>query len=212
MFKLKHALVLAPVLLFIGILIALSISSFFLLLLLGYFLMTTMYSLALKRRAMVDVVVLASLYTVRMVAGAIATTIPVSLWLFSFSMFFFFSLACAKRFSELCLTDEVEQRVPGRGYFYGDRDLVGVLGVSSAMTSILVLALYVTAQEVVKIYSFPDILLLLCPLFLLWISRVWLSAYRGELDDDPIVFALRFRGSYLIGAVALTILFLATTS
>jgi 4-hydroxybenzoate polyprenyltransferase len=198
-----------PILLAAAFLLGLVLPPMFCLVLSAYLVITTSYSFVLKKKAMVDVVVLACLYTVRMVAGAFATAIPVSMWLFSFSMFFFFSLACAKRFGELCSKDQTSGRVPGRGYLYADRDLVGLLGVSSSMTSILVLALYVTAQDTVQLYSVPAALLLLCPLLLLWISKIWLAAYRGELDDDPIVFALRYRGSYLIGVAAGLILYIA---
>lgn len=198
-----------PMLLLAAFLLGAFLPPMFWLVLSAYLVITTSYSFVLKKKAMVDVVILACLYTVRMVAGAFATAIPVSMWLFSFSMFFFFSLACAKRFGELCSKDQASGRVPGRGYLYADRDLVGLLGVSSSMTSILVLALYVTAQDTVRLYSVPAALLLLCPLLLLWISKIWLAAYRGELDDDPIVFALRYRGSYLIGIASALILYIA---
>jgi len=207
--RIQDALILAPTLLIISFVLALSLSGLFVLVLVAYLAMTTLYSFWLKRRAMVDIVVLSGLYTTRIVAGASATAIPVSTWLFSFSMFFFFSLACAKRFGELASKDEAETQVPGRGYYYGDRELIGLLGVSSAVTSVLVLALYVTAQDVVRLYSHPSLLLLTCPLVLLWISRIWLTAFRDQLDDDPIVHALQYRGSYIIGVVFFIILLAA---
>lgn len=204
--RIQDALILAPSLIVISFALAASLSGLFVLLLIAYLVMTTLYSFWLKRRAMVDIVVLSGLYTTRIVAGASATAIPVSTWLFSFSMFFFFSLACAKRYGELASKDEAETQVPGRGYYYGDRELIGLLGVSSAVTSVLVLALYVTAQEVVRLYSHPALLLLTCPLVLLWISRIWLTAFRDQLDDDPIVHALQYKGSYIIGTAFFIIL------
>jgi len=204
--RIQDGLLLVPGFLFFSLLLACSLSGAFVLILVAYLAMTTLYSFWLKRQAMVDIVVLSGLYTVRIVAGAVATTIPVSMWLFSFSMFFFFSLACAKRFAELGSKDEAEAQVPGRGYYYGDRELIGLLGVASAVTSVLVLSLYVTAQDVVRLYSQPSILLLTCPLVLLWISQIWLTAFRDCLDDDPIVYALRFKGSYIIGAAFIVIL------
>jgi 4-hydroxybenzoate polyprenyltransferase len=207
--RIQDGLFLAPALLAISLLLAFSLSGLFVLVLGAYLVMTTLYSFWLKRRAMVDIVVLSGLYTTRIIAGASATAIPVSTWLFSFSMFFFFSLACAKRFGELVSKDEAETQVPGRGYYYGDRELIGILGVSSAVTSVLVLALYVTAQEVVRLYSHPPLLLLTCPLVLLWISRIWLTAFRDQLDDDPIVHALQYKGSYIIGTVFFMILLAA---
>jgi 4-hydroxybenzoate polyprenyltransferase len=207
--KVVDGLSLIPVLVAGAMFLLLSLPIHFSLVLIAYLVMTTLYSFWLKRRAMVDIVVLSGLYTVRIVAGASATAIPVSTWLFSFSMFFFFSLACAKRFGELASKDEQESRVPGRGYYYGDRELIGQLGVASGVTSVLVLALYVTAFDVMKLYHHPALLLLTCPLVLLWISRIWLTAFRDELHDDPIVHALQYKGSYIIGFAFMVILMIA---
>jgi 4-hydroxybenzoate polyprenyltransferase len=173
----------------------------------GYFLMvyfvtTVAYSLRLKQIVLVDILVLASLYTVRIMAGGAAIEVPVSQWLLGFSMFLFFSLACVKRFSELRLARKNnESSTRGRGYLASDLEQVAMFGVASGYLSVLVLALYVSSGDVTDLYRSPGYLWLLCPLVLYWISRVWLLAHRGELHDDPIVFALRDRASYLVGGL-----------
>lgn len=175
-----------------------------------YFLLTLSYSLRLKQIVLVDILVLASLYTIRILAGGEATEIRVSEWLLAFSMFFFLSLACVKRFSELfVLRQSNKSEAKGRGYVAADLEQIAQFGSASGYLSILVLALYVSGKEVAALYSHPGVLWLGCPLLLYWISRVWLIAHRGKLHDDPIVFAIRDRVSYIIGAAALLLMLLA---
>jgi 4-hydroxybenzoate polyprenyltransferase len=159
------------------------------------------YSFRLKHVAVVDVLVLASLYTVRLVAGAAAIAVPFSAWLLAFSLFFFLSLALLKRFSEL---DAAVREGLGpdliRGYRPADRDVVGQFGVTSGYISILVMALYTNSRDVAALYSNPAWLWGFCPLLLYWISRIWLAAYRGDMHEDPIIFAVRQVPSYLVVA------------
>jgi 4-hydroxybenzoate polyprenyltransferase/phosphoserine phosphatase len=175
-----------------------------------YYLMTVAYSLRLKRVLMLDVVVLAGLYSIRIVAGTLAIAETHSFWLLAFSMFTFLSLAMAKRCAELSAKQSLaEERVKGRGYRRGDLEMVQSLGASSGQIAVLVLALYIVQDGGYAAYSRPEVLWLLCPLLLYWIGRVWIFAHRGWLHEDPVVFALRDRMSWWIGASALVIIWLA---
>jgi 4-hydroxybenzoate polyprenyltransferase len=179
--------------------------------LLLYIVATIAYSTALKRVALLDVFTLAGLYCVRILAGAAAIPVPVSGWLVVFSLFLFLSLALVKRYAELsALARRDGDATPGRGYRAADRVIVGILGVTSGEISVLVFALYVASAEVRALYSRPMILWLVCPLLLYWVTRVWLLAYRDEMQEDPVVFALRDRASLALGALVLVVLIAAT--
>lgn len=169
---------------------ALALGPRFTLVLLGYFLLTLAYSLYLKQIAMLDVIVLAGLYTTRIIAGAIAIGIGLSFWLLAFSMFLFLSLAILKRYTELgAQRDAGGARVHGRGYATSDYELLAALGGASGYLSVLVLALYINSTASEMLYRHPKLLWLLCPLLLYWISRAWIVAHRGAMHDDPVVFA-----------------------
>jgi 4-hydroxybenzoate polyprenyltransferase/phosphoserine phosphatase len=176
----------------------------------AYIVSTLAYSLWLKRIVLVDVLVLSGLYTLRMMAGAAATAIPVSAWLTAMSLFLFLSLAMVKRFSELqnLRAGGLTPR-NGRGYKLVDIDQLRSFGTSSAYASVVIFALYINGREVISLYHFPQRLWLIAPLLILWLSRVWLLASRGELDEDPVIFALTDRMSLLIGAAVFVIAFLA---
>jgi 4-hydroxybenzoate polyprenyltransferase len=201
----------APLLLAAGLILAFAaVGPVFAVLMLLYVAGTLWYTWSLKRIAMVDVLTLASLYTLRVLAGSAATTIEPSFWLLAFSMFMFLSLALVKRYTELrALAREGRLAVSGRGYTTDDLSLLLSCGTSSGYISVLVLALYVS-QGTERLYGHPMILWLLCPLMLYWISRVWRKAHRGELDDDPVLFALRDKPS--IGVAALCGLLVALAS
>jgi 4-hydroxybenzoate polyprenyltransferase len=159
----------------------------------------------------VDVFCLAGLYTIRLIAGHEATGVAYSFWLLVFSMFIFLSLALVKRFLELdAARRHNHPEIKGRGYLPQDLELVATLGSGSGYLAVLVLALYVNSQEVIKLYHHPMRLLLVCPLLLFWISRMWMIAHRGQMHEDPIVFALKDPASYLIGAATLGVLLMAT--
>jgi len=176
-----------------------------------YLIVTTAYSLSLKKIAILDVVTLSGLYTLRIFFGAVSVHVPVSPWLLAFSVFFFMSLAMAKRFSELVRSPQEESReVAGRGYRPGDRLIISNLGAASGYVSVLVMALYVNSQEVTALYHRPQLLWAICPTLLYWVSRLWLIAYRGELGEDPVVFAMEDRVSYLLGGLALLGILLAS--
>lgn len=169
------------------------------------------YSAWFKRVVMLDVVVLACFYTLRLLAGGAATGIGVSDWLLAFSVFFFFGLAMVKRYSELRdLAGQETSTAEGRGYLRSDLEPIGTFGVASGLISVLVLVLYVMSPEVRLLYRHPTTLLLLCPLFLYWITRLWFKANRGEVPQDPVVFALTDRTSYVAGVLAVAVLYFAT--
>ncbi len=172
----------------------------FLFYLLLYFVTTLAYSLSFKRIVLVDVVVLSSLYTIRMMAGSAATHDPVSPWLAAFSIFLFLSLAMVKRFSELQnLLARGVNPTNGRGYLLSDIEQLRSFGTSSAYASVVIFALYINGHDVAALYHHPNRMWLITPLLILWISRVWLLASRGLLDEDPVVFALSDRMSLLLG-------------
>ncbi len=162
---------------------------------LGYAVVTSAYSFALKRQPILDVLLLAGLYTLRIFAGGFAAGIPVSEWLASFSMFLFFSLALLKRASEMVETRSADVR---RGYLREDADLLFTMGTSSGYLSVLVLALYISSHDVRKLYAEPRWLWALCPLLLFWLSRIWLLARRGEVRTDPVLYALGDRTTWIV--------------
>jgi 4-hydroxybenzoate polyprenyltransferase len=169
--------------------------------LLGYFVTTLAYSLLLKRIVLVDVLVLSGLYTVRMLAGASVTHTLISPWLAGFSLFVFLSLAMVKRFSELQnLRASGEVPKNGRGYVLMDVEQLRTFGTASAYASVVVFTLYISGRDVAALYRHPQRMWLMTPLLILWVSRFWLLASRGELNEDPVVFALTDRTSLLIGA------------
>jgi 4-hydroxybenzoate polyprenyltransferase len=211
---LQTGLVCGPLLLAAGVLAAARLSRPFVGVMVLYVLLTTSYSWWLKRVVLLDVFLLAGLYTMRLVAGSVATGVVNSAWLLMFSMSVFLSLALAKRYVELADATETESGKPaaaGRGYFAQHLKLVAWLGTGSGWLAALVLAIYVKeSQQVVVLYQHPLLLLLVCPLLLFWISRVWLLVRRGEMHDDPVVFALKDWASYLTGALMLLVIWLAT--
>ena len=177
--------------------------------LLLYLVTTLAYSLLLKRIALVDVVVLSGLYTLRLLAGSAATGSHISTWLAGFAIFLFFSLAIVKRFSELeNLRSSGSPPRNGRGYLVADIDQLRSFGTSSAFAATVVFAIYISSNEVMTLYRHPERLWLIMPLMILWLCRVWLLASRGNLNEDPLVFALTDRMSLLLGlAVAAVVLF-----
>jgi HAD superfamily hydrolase (TIGR01549 family) len=201
-----HAAGLAVLLLVGGLILATLLSFQFVLVMLGYYVGTTAYSFYLKRRLIIDIFTLAALYTTRIVAGAVATDIGLSVWLLAFSMFFFFSLAAIKRQAELVdgiATGEVSAR--GRGYHIDDLPIVAAMAVASGYASVLIMALYVNSPGVVQFYSQPEALWGICLVLLYWISRMVMVTHRGRMHDDPIVFAIKDPVS-LICAASVTLL------
>lgn len=199
---LSAGLLLAPLFALAGLALALWLSAAFAGVLACYYALTLAYSLRLKRIVMLDVVVLAALYTVRIIGGAVVIGGGLSFWLLAFSMFLFLSLAMLKRYTELhALIGSGRSEASGRGYAIDDIALIQSLGGASGYMSVLVLALYINSTASEALYRQQQVLWLLCPLLLYWISRVWLIAHRGQMHDDPVVFALVDRVSRVILAL-----------
>jgi 4-hydroxybenzoate polyprenyltransferase len=178
--------------------------------LLVYLATTLAYSSYLKRIALVDVLTLSGLYILRLLAGAAATQTPISHWLEGFSMFLFLSLAIVKRFAELeNLRASSSTPRNGRGYLLADISQMRSFGNSSGMAAVVVFAIYISGADVAKLYHQPKLLWLIVPCMILWINRVWLLASRGQLDEDPVAFALTDRMSQFIGVAVVVIALLA---
>ncbi len=183
----------------------------FLLELFFYGMLNIGYSLKFKKHMIVDCMLLAGMYTIRVLLGGIATEIEVSKWLLALSIFLFTSLAFAKRYGELVTSLLPEhEKSPGRGYSRFDLEMIGSCGVASGYMAVLVLALYVNSPEMTKLYQNQFALWMICPLLMYWITRLWFIARRGLLIDDPILYALRDRISLLTAATIVVMMLIAT--
>ena len=192
----------APLLIGLSIGFGAFVGADFLVVLLLYLMLTIAYSLLLKRIVLVDCLTLATLYTIRIIAGAAAVSVPLSFWLLAFSVFIFLSLALVKRYAELVVqTQEGKSSVHGRGYMVSDAPLLQTLGVSSGYVSALVIALYVRSEDAVSLYAEPIAIWFVLPTLLFWVGWVWLKAARGEMHDDPIVFAVKDKVSLVVAAL-----------
>jgi len=194
----KQAIAIMVILIVAVFMIASQLPTLFQLVLVAYLISSLSYSFFLKSIAVLDVCILSSLFTLRIIGGCIVINAEWSFWLFAFSMFFFLSLALAKRVSELENIKREEGSFPiGRGYQVIDLPILTNAGVSSGLLSILVVALYINSNKVEKMYQYPEILWLICPLLLYWIVRVWMITARGRMHEDPVLFAIRDRVSLL---------------
>jgi len=169
----------------------------------AYYVLTAAYSFALKRLLLVDTVALAGLYTLRVIAGAEAVSVALSFWLLLFSVFLFLSLAFVKRYAELdALRRQQRLQAMGRGYHVEDLSVLQSLGTAAGYLSVLVLALYINSPDIQALYHRPKAIWMLCVLMLYWISRMWMTAHRGKMHDDPVVYALQDRLSLVLGLIA----------
>jgi 4-hydroxybenzoate polyprenyltransferase/phosphoserine phosphatase len=202
--------VLVPGLLLLSVLLASLLPARFFIVLCTYYVLTTAYSFSLKRVVLVDVLALAGLYAVRVIAGAAAVNVPLSFWLLLFSVFLFLSLAMVKRYSELVIMREQGKlHAVGRGYVVEDLPILQSLGTASGYLCVLVLALYLNTPDVEALYRRPQVIWLLCVLLLYWVSRMWLKAHGGAMHDDPLVFALKDRISLGVGLLSAVTVLLA---
>ena len=201
-----------PVLLCCGFLLSLFLlPNNFTLVLLLYFITTTAYSLYLKEILFIDVILLGALYTLRIIAGGLATGVEVSSWLLGFSGFFFLSLAFMKRYTDLLLFKRNSQEeLFGRGYAIEDMDFVQKIGIASGFISLLILALYITSEQVFVLYSRPLLLWLTIPAVLYWLMRMWYMAHKGKMTDDPIIYAIKDKSSYVVFVLVLITTIAAT--
>lgn len=191
---------LIPILLLASLLVAATLTPQFVMVLGAYYICTVAYSVYLKRLVLIDVMLLAGLYTLRVIGGAAAVGILPSFWLLALSMFMFLSLALVKRGAELSTYRRLnESSGGGRGYRVSDLEYLHSMGTASGYGAVLVTALYINDAAVLDLYSRPYLLWPVCPLLLYWVSRIWLKTGRGEMHDDPLVFAIKDRQSQLIG-------------
>ena len=203
------ALVTAALLIIAGFWLAYFVTPAFFLVLIGYYIATLSYSLWLKRRLMVDVLLLALLYTLRIIAGGVAASIMLSNWLVFFSLFLFFSLALVKRYSELVNSQSGPDESRRRAYQDQDLPILAGFGITSSLAATLVMALYVQSADVIALYQHPEFLWALCPVLLYWTSRIWIIANRGKMHDDPLVYAVRDPKSLLTIGFAFVVILAA---
>lgn len=200
----------AGLLLVTSLSLAMLLPETFLWVLLAYLAATTAYTFAVKRMLLLDVLMLAGLYTMRVLAGTAATGIEVSFWLLAFSSFFFLSLALVKRYVELRGSAlEIGQRIAGRGYRAEDQEIIAQAGMASAFAAALVMALYIDSDAMRQQYTHPWMVWPLVPIVLYMVMRVWILARRDHLHDDPVVFIITDWRSQLIAVVGATLLVLA---
>jgi 4-hydroxybenzoate polyprenyltransferase len=197
-------LLFVPLLLALSFFIALKVSLNFVFVLAVYYIITSVYSFKLKSLVLIDVILLAVLYTTRIFAGGAAIDVEISPWLLAFSMFFFLSLAFVKRVTELMKLKKanlVQSKAQGRGYLVEDLPLVYQLGIGTGVVSILVFSLYMSSDFVRSQYTHPNGLWLSSLFLFYWITRVWLLTSRDEMNDDPVVFAIKDKQSYFVMAL-----------
>jgi len=204
----RSGVTVAVILLLCAALLAALIGWQYALVLACYYVVTWTYSLRLKRVALLDVMMLAGLYTLRIIAGSAATRIELSFWLLAFSVFLFLSLGFVKRYAEIYDARKAGKLLGhGRGYGAEDLSLIMSLGTASGYCAVVVIALYINSVDSIALYHHHKTMWLICPLMLFWISRVWMLTARGHMHDDPVVFALGDRISLLVmGALGLIVL------
>ncbi|MEO5354622.1 MAG: UbiA family prenyltransferase [Magnetococcus sp. XQGC-1] len=207
---LRHWLWLIPLLLAAAALLAAPLPDGVRLWLGIYYLSSVAYALLIKEYIVIDLLCLAFFYTIRLIVGGAAVAIDISLWLLTFSLFFFLSLALAKRYSEAeqAIGQEMTT-IPGRGYKTRDVHKIAAFGIGSALGAVLVLALYVNSESVARLYSRPGLVGLYCPLLTYWFARIWWYARQGKLSDDPVSFVVLDRGSQWVLGAGLLLFFLS---
>jgi 4-hydroxybenzoate polyprenyltransferase len=180
------------------------------LVLLGYVMLTTAYTFVLKQQMILDVLTLASLFTYRVIAGAVAVGVSLSPWLLAFSIFFFTSLAFVKRYGELIqIKGDLAQSLKGRNYVPADIPIIASVGPASGLLAVLVFALYINSPVMVMYYSRPQALWAICLILVYWITRIWFLAARDQMHDDPVLFAVKDKISLATGALVVVCLLVA---
>jgi 4-hydroxybenzoate polyprenyltransferase/phosphoserine phosphatase len=206
----QAALPVALLLVLIAFAVALAIAPLFAGVLLAYLALTTAYTFFLKRKMLVDIIALALLYTLRVIGGAAAISVPVSEWLLAFSMFIFTSLALIKRHVELVALVDADLPDPSnRNYRKSDLDIVATLAAAAGFNAVTVFALYISSETVRRLYHYPDALWLVCPILMYWLGRALMMAHRRMMDDDPIFFTLKDKNSLLALALVAAIMVVA---
>ncbi len=207
---LLHAMAMVPLLLIAAFVLASRLPAQFLTVLSIYTVLTLVYSLRLKQIVLLDVIVLATLYVIRIVAGAAAIDVSISRWLLGFSMFAFLSLALLKRYTEIVTMRGIAGKTTQvRGYLSTDAALLTAMGAASGYVAVAILALYADTATAARYYTRHELIWLVCPLFLYWISYLWLMAQRNRMPFDPVVFAVRNRTSQMLILLMLGLFILA---
>jgi len=202
-----QGVVLSPLLLLGSLILALHVGTIFLGWLMFYFVLSCAYSWGIKRLMLLDCLTLTMLYTVRIISGAAAAGMALSFWLLAFAVFLFLSLAFVKRYAELQMQLlHGQEKAHGRGYYTQDAPLVQMMGITSGYSAVVVLALYLNSNAVVQLYRAPKIVWGAVPVILFWISWMWMQAHRGEMHDDPLLFALKDKASLLAGVLFAAVL------
>jgi len=210
--SLLAGIVAAPLLFLVAFILSyLLLPSGFTVTLVLYFVLTVSYSQYFKRIAVVDTITLAGLYTLRIIAGALACGLVPTFWILAFSLFFFLSLAMLKRYAELLDSKDKgkNSNIKGRGYFTDDLEIVANFGTAAGYLSVLVLALYIQDDRTVSMYAQPELIWLACPILLFWISHIWMITHQGNMHDDPVLFAVKDRVSLVSGGLFALVFILA---
>lgn len=211
----SQAVIVAIVMIVTATSMAVSVSWWLFAILGGYLALTIAYSLWLKRVVLVDVFVLSSLYTIRVVAGGIAASVMVSPWFLAFSIFIFLSLGLVKRYAELCeVSAETDSRQEemnfGRGYTPRDLSVLGIQGIAAGYAAVVILSLYINDPASTLVYQYPEYLWGIVIIMLYWVSRIWLLTYRGQMHHDPITFAITDKQSLLAGLLCVLVVAFAS--
>ncbi len=209
---LKQCKTLILILLIFCSLFLFNINTKFFLLIISYFIISNLYTFIFKKFAIIDLLILGILYTLRIIGGGLISDISISVWLLSFSIFFFISLASIKRLIELINAKKLKnKKISGRGYVVNDKKAVNLISVFTSYISIFVLILYINSPQVLNLYSSPNILWGICIIIFFWISRIINVAKKGEIKDDPVVYAIKDKISYLCVLLILCIIWLGVT-
>lgn len=208
----KAGLFVAVMLTLIGLTLGYFIGLGFLVVLGIYIAATSLYTFWLKRAVLIDCLLLAGLYTIRVIAGGVVTGIQISFWLLAFSSFFFASLAWVKRYAELeVLKKSGRASADGRGYLVTDQPLVLAFGIASAFIAVLIFALYLDSDAVSSLYRVPEIGWLAIPFLMYLIGRLWFKAHRGIMNEDPILFLVKDVPSLVVIGLFVSSLLVAHT-
>jgi len=205
--SIKSGIFLALILFLFSITLSLKINLIFFFIVILYFIMTCLYSVYLKKFAIIDIFLLSFFYTIRIIAGGFATNISISFWLICFAFFIFLSLACVKRISEIRLLNINTNNLFGRAYKFEDLNFIMSMSVASGFISIVIFALYINSDTISNLYRTIDFLLFIPLILFFWISRVIFLAQRNKIASDPIIFAFKDKISWLSLFLIAVILF-----
>lgn len=205
-----YGLVMAGGMLLLAFFMAFVVSFNFFLMLCVYLILTSAYSWTLKQYVLIDVLMLSILYTLRILAGSVVIGIATSFWLLGFSIFIFFSLALVKRCSELVSLNQIGKHATrGRDYQVNDLVVLWPLGIGSALSAVVVFGLFISAPETQVRYATPELLWISAIGLIYWLARLWIKTARGEMHDDPIIYAIKDYGSQITILAIITVVIVA---